>query len=209
MANGYNRQIMLIVPKSDLVVVSTGKRPYPFADFLAHIERLGMVPAKPMQSMSSRADGPPDNLNPALLRSLDMFSRKVYCFPKNSVGLKSLQFDFDEINTCYQAEFDPDASHLNSFRVRQSIGLNGEYSESMQPDGIGVARVRRITKNTIQIEQHSLGKGETETLTVTFHDEQISLRIATSRREYTLTGETSASRLPGGERSAIHPMPKS
>ncbi|MND85661.1 6-aminohexanoate-dimer hydrolase [compost metagenome] len=209
MANGYNRQIMLIIPKSDLVVVSTGKRPYPFADFLAHIERLDKFPAEPIQyNMGSRGDGSTPNLDLALLPNLDMFSHNVYYFPRNSVGLKSLQFNFGEDNTCYQAEFDSDASQINSFHVRQSIGLNGEYSETEQSDGIGVARVRRITKNTIEIEQHSLGKGETETLTVTFHNEQISLRIATSRREYTLTGNTSTSKLPDGERLAIHPMPK-
>ncbi len=210
MANGYNRQIMLIVPKSDLVVVSTGKRPYPFAEFLARIQRLEKLTAEPVKRQSSgRNHGQPLDLDLAFLPNLDRFSHIVYSFPKNSVGLKSLQFDFTEHNTCYEAEFDSALSQNNEFRVRQSIGLHGEYAESVQFRGIGVARARRLTSNTIEIEQHSLGKGEAETLTATFYDEQISLRIVTSRQEYALIGKTTASKLPDGPRLDFCRMPKS
>ena len=180
MAVGHHRQIIMIFPDLDMVAVTTGRGDYSFSEFASLV-------ASTVKSDTELASNPagaellanrllevstekPSKVGPASKLSATI-SGKVYRFPPNDLGVKSLSLVLTDGQPHYDLETYASDSTESGLRFTDPIGLDGRYrkgeliyhgfSDRLE----GTPRVNAIKgtwqgENTFLLERLGLGQGE-------------------------------------------------
>jgi CubicO group peptidase (beta-lactamase class C family) len=191
MAVGFLRQLILVLPDADMVVVTTGRRSYGFPPL---IDRLrGAVRAESAL--------PPDTLASARLaaRVVDAstekrsevgpvsslahaISGKSFGFGTNAFGLKSLKLDLNSSSPSYEALFDRSLARLPDSRVAGPIGLDGYFRlADADTDQQRATKGRWLTDTTFQIVSRLVLEGVVTTVNLTFQDGRVEVEIEDNR----------------------------
>jgi len=180
MAEGHHHQIIMIFPDLDMVAVTTGRDEYSFSE-------LASLVANAVKSDTELASNPegaqllanklldvstekPSKVGPASKLSAAI-SGKVYKFPPNDLGVKSLSLVLTDGRPHYDLETYSREGTESGLRFAGPIGLDGRYrkgelsyhdfSDRLE----GTPRVNAIKgtwqgENTFLLERLGLGQGE-------------------------------------------------
>lgn len=188
MARGRHSQLILVIPKLDVVAVMTG--------YLRDTEFYS--PSGLVNDISSavKSDQPlPDNpIAKALLANAireatmekpnaiggtpelaKVISGKVYNFPDNKLHVKSFTLNFYDSDSSWVITTYTDKG---THQLTGLVGLDGIYRKSPPaPYGINAARGRWTSDHTFVMERRVLGRSETQTWALTFDDGQVMVNF--------------------------------
>ena len=205
MAQGRHSQLILVLPKLDIVAVMTGimrdDEFYPVARLINDIAR----------SVKSDEPLPPDPISQALLaeaihqaateKSLaagampDLareISGKPFWLADNELHAKSFTLNFLDQDPSWEITTDTSKDHSIQ-RFSGLMGLDGVFRRSPPAFyGINAAKGRWINAHTFEIERRILGHGETQTWALTFEGTKVGVRYEdTDGAQVDLHGEKS------------------
>jgi CubicO group peptidase (beta-lactamase class C family) len=192
-AVGFDRQLIVVLPKLDVVAVLTGARRYANAAGVpgAPSYRLGDVIDRLEKAVKAEASLPEDSPSLALLagKAKEMtveartqapgaspplaaaISGKVYRLQPNPLRFRSFSLTFDKDDAAYAYEFDGQ-------RFGGPIGLDGLYGiGGRRLYGQSAAKGRWLDDKTFQLEVQTLGNDDAGTLTFTFDDKSLTVRL--------------------------------
>ena len=197
MAVGFHRQVIMVFPDLDIVAVTTGRGEYSFSEFADRV--TGAVKSN-TELASNPADAQllankirevstekPSEVGPAPKLS-GTISGKVYKFPPNDLGVRSLSLVLADARPHYDFETYPRDATASSSSFNGPIGLDGRYSKGeVVYHGFsnrleGSPRVNAIKgtwqgENTFLIERLGIGQGEPpERWTLTFFGGKVYLQ---------------------------------
>jgi CubicO group peptidase (beta-lactamase class C family) len=188
MARGRHSQLILVIPKLDVVAVMTGiLRDTEFYSASGLIDDISnavksdkSLPDDPIArallttAIRQAATEKPSAVGgtPELAKSV---SGKVYHFFDNVLRLKSFTLNF----------FDSDSSWVITTytgkadgRFTGLVGLDGFYRKSPPaPYGINAAKGRWINEHTFAMERRILGHGETQTWALSFDGDKVTVNF--------------------------------
>jgi CubicO group peptidase (beta-lactamase class C family) len=190
MARGRHSQLILVLPKLDIVAVMTGilrdDEFYPVARLIDDISRA----VKADRSL------PPDPISQALLAaairqaatekrsavsaSPDLakeISGKAFQLTDNELHVKSFTLHFFDQDSSWEITTDTGKDHSIQ-RFSGLMGLDGVFRKSPPAFyGITAARGRWINANTFEIERRILGHSETQTWALSFEGNKVDVRF--------------------------------
>jgi CubicO group peptidase (beta-lactamase class C family) len=195
MAVGFHRQVIIVFPDLDIVVVTTGRGGYSFSEFADLV--TGAV--KSDRELASNPAGAKLLANKLLAVSTQKptevgsasslsaaISGKVYQFPPNGFHIKSLSLFLADAWPHYELETYP-GDTTASLKLTGPIGFDGHYQSgevvyhgfSDRLEGsprVPAAKGTWQGENTLLIERLELGEGEpAERWTLMFFGEKLSL----------------------------------
>ena len=190
MARGRHSQLILVLPKLDIVAVMTGilrdDEFYPPARLIDDISRS----VKADQSL------PPDPISQALLAAAirqaatekpsavsaapDLakeISGKAFQLTDNELHVKSFTLNFFDQDSSWEITTDTGKDHSVQ-RFSGLMGLDGIFRKSPPAFyGINAARGRWINAHTFEIERRILGHSETQTWALSFAGNKVDVRF--------------------------------
>lgn len=135
-AAGMNRQLIIVMPESDVVAVVTGRRNYllpPFIDMIAAAARS----ARPLPEDGAAQALLADRIRAASVEKQSpvapapelaaAVSRKVWQFDRNVLGVRRLMLDLTAANPSYEILFDNGRADVPAEPVTGPLGLDGYY----------------------------------------------------------------------------------
>jgi len=180
LAVGFLRQLIIVLPDSDLVAVVTGKRHYPF---LPLIDRLAAAATSKSALPADAAGqarlaervaaaaietatpfGAPGALAPAV-------SGRTWRFDRNALGVRSLRLDLVAGEARYRVELANAPGDVPTRRLEGPIGLDG-LSRLTDVGGGDVLAVkgRWLSDDTFEIVSQSVGEGIVTRARLTFRE---------------------------------------
>lgn len=193
-AVGFDRQLIVVMPKLDIVAVLTGARRYSDAKgaFTMPRYRLG-EPIAHLQA-AVKSDGPIDadaaasaDLAAAIARVAQeartpearrspleaQISGKVYRLAANDLGLESMSLTFEGSKASYT--FSYRGQHFGG-----PIGLDGLYAiGGRRLFGTSAAKGTWVDERTLRLEHQTLGNDDAALSTVTFDGKSLEMRMET------------------------------
>jgi hypothetical protein len=190
MARGRHSQLVLIIPRLDVVAVMTGilqdTEFYPITELINDISNAvksdDPLPADPPATASlanairQAATEKPGAISgtPDLAKTV---SGKVYQLTDNVLRVKSFALNFLDpdpswVATMYTGK--PDRSTELSTGL---FGVDGFYRKSVAPDGTSAARGRWLDERTFAMERRILGRGQVETYTFVFDGDKVTVNF--------------------------------
>ncbi len=192
-AVGFHRQLIIVLPKLDVVAVFTGAMRFAYAAGVpgAPGYRLGDAIDWLEKAVKSEASLPEDPPSLALLadKTKEMtveartqaagaspplaaaISGKVYRLQPNQFRFRSFSLTFDKDQASYAYEFDGQ-------RFGGPIGLDGFYGiGGRRLYGQSAAKGRWLDDKTFQLEVQTLGNDDAGTLTFTFDGKGLNVRL--------------------------------
>lgn len=200
MAVGYHCQVIMVLPKQDIVAVMTAKDFCQFGKLADEIsgavksdQALPTDATAAEQLAKSVADVSTEKpmrvgARPA---SASAISGRTYKFSDNIMGVKTLTLFLADENPRYVVETfagDPVRRHLDG-----PIGLDGLYRKSPPgPFGVRAAKGAWQSEQTFVFDLQYVGLGEAVTWPLTFDGDKVVLRIkARDGREVSVEGAAS------------------
>ena len=191
MAVGFLRQLIVVLPDVDMVVVVTGKKHYPFVSLIdkATAAAKSDLPLPPHAVGSARLAGvakdaaiekpsevsPPSPLAPTI-------SGKSYRFGANTFGVRSLMLDLVSPTPTYEVLLDRSAAGLADLRLSGPLGLDGYFRTAGNgTDQLRGAKGRWLSETSFQVVLRSILEGVVTTSTLNFHGEQVDVEIEDNR----------------------------
>lgn len=185
MAVGFHRQLVMVLPKLDMVAVLTGKSHYGFvplidlleasaksgqplpANPLAHAELLKRV--KDVAIEKATPVGPPSE-----------FASKVtgrsYHFERNLLGVSTLALELTAINTSYQIVFNAANPAVVARRVTGPIGLDGYFRLNQETADPRLAVKAPLSDSrTPSMTSRSVAEGVVATYTMRFGEDTVDI----------------------------------
>jgi CubicO group peptidase (beta-lactamase class C family) len=200
MAVGYHSQVIMILPRLDMVAVTTARDFYPLA-------KLADAISGAVKSESALA---PDPAGATLLASklseistekatevgvtaevASAVSGRTYRFPANALGLKSLSLTLVDPNPRYDFEVTIRDQTRPSLRFGGPIGFDGLYRKG-EPTASGTfaSKGKWLNGSTLEIERLALGMDEQRKWTLSFDGDRLHLRGKNRNgREISVDGE--------------------
>jgi CubicO group peptidase (beta-lactamase class C family) len=200
MAVGYHCQVIMILPRLDMVAVTTARGFYPLAGF------ADMISA----AVKSESALPPDPAAASLLASklrdistekatepgvatevASAVSGKTYKFPANALGLKSLSLTLADPDPRYEFEVYIRDQTRPSLRFGGPIGFDGLYRKG-EPTASGTfaSKGKWLNGSTLEIERLALGMDEQRKWILSFDGDRLHLRGKNrDGREISVDGE--------------------
>jgi hypothetical protein len=189
LAVGFQRQLIIVLPDSDLVAVVTGKRNYPF---LPLIDRLAAAAAaktalpgdaegnarlaeriRDVAVEKATPVGPPSPLAATI-------SGKVWRFDRNPLGLRSLMLDLTAPEPRFRADYEGGGAGAPR-RIEGPIGLDG-LSRSHEAGELVIAvKARWLGADTLELVSHLVNEGVVMTSTITFHGNEADVAYASNQ----------------------------
>jgi CubicO group peptidase (beta-lactamase class C family) len=188
MARGRHSQLILVIPKFDIVVAMTG-----FLNDNEYYSASGLVDDI---SSAVKSDRPlPENpfaqalLVKAIQRAAEQkpyviaqvpelakaISGKPYSFLDNKLRVKSFTLNFYESDSSWVITTYGDKGPN---RFTGLVGLDGSYRRSPPaPYGINAARGRWTSEHTFVMERRILGHSETQTWALTFEGDKVTVNF--------------------------------
>lgn len=188
MARGRHSQLILVIPKFDIVVAMTGflndSEFYPASELIDDISSAvksdQRLPDNPVaqallaKAIRRAAEEKPYAIGdtPELAKAI---SGKVYSFVDNKLRVKSFTLNF----------YDSDSSWVittyrddRNSRFTGLVGLDGLYRRSPPASyGINAARGRWTSEHTFVMERRILGHSETQTWALTFDGDKVTVNF--------------------------------
>jgi CubicO group peptidase (beta-lactamase class C family) len=178
MAVGYRRQIIVVMPALDVVVVATGTRHYSF-DRLIDLITDAVKSSQPLpengpaqaaldRSIADAATERPSPTGPTP-ETAKRVSGKTYRFAPNALNLRSMTLDLS----------DPDASFEFVSTINRNggpLGLDGTYRIGGRARfGVNAAKGSWQNEKTFVLELQTLGNDDARRFTLTFEGEKVEL----------------------------------
>ena len=206
MAVGYLRQLIVVLPDIDVVVVATGRAHYRFGPLL---EAVGAAvrsdrPLPPdaaaqdllAESIRRAATEPPAAVAGAPATA-QQISGRSYSFGANRLGLRSLRLDLLPESPRVELVFEPLRPSAAPRRFAGPIGLDGTFrttagSGDILADPPRAAKGRWTGERRFEFEARLLADGIVSTYTLDFGHTGVELRFADNRGNgATLSGRVS------------------
>jgi CubicO group peptidase (beta-lactamase class C family) len=200
MAVGYHCQVIMILPRLDIVAVTTARGFYPLA-------RLGDAISGAVKSESALpADPAGANLLASKIREISTekatelgvatevapaVSGKTYKFPANALGLKSLSLTLVDPDPRYDFEVYIRDQTRPSLRFGGPIGFDGLYRKG-EPTASGTfaSKGKWLNGSTLEIDRLALGMDEQQKWILSFDGDRLHLRGKNrDGREISVDGE--------------------
>ncbi len=137
MAVGFLRQLIVVLPKLDVVAVVTGRRHYPFDALIDRVAAAARattaLPADPEGSdrlarrVAAAAIEEPSAVGPASSLAASVGGR-TYRFAPNPIGLRTMKLDLAPPNARYDITFGAAGSERPTRRFEGPLGLDGRFA---------------------------------------------------------------------------------
>jgi hypothetical protein len=206
MARGRHSQVILVLPKLDVVAVMTGAMPddefYPLGRLIDDISRSvkSDTPLPPdaiaqsvlAASIRAAATEKPSPIGetPELAKTI---SGKTWQLAKNEFDVKSFSLNLTSENPSWEVVTDagkPDSNPTELFSG--SLGLDGMFRKSSGDYGTNAVKGRWINARTFAIERRVLGHSETQLWALTFDGNKVTVNYEdTDGNKEELHGEAS------------------
>jgi CubicO group peptidase (beta-lactamase class C family) len=194
MAVGYHCQLIMVLPDSDLVAVTTARNFCPFgklADYISSAVKSdsAMPPDPAGANLLERAIHAVSTEHPKHVDARPEIeaavSGKAYKFPTNPLNVKSLSVTFVGPDPHYDLEL-----YAPSRKLSGPIGMDGVYRKS-SPATFGAAATRGNWRDdhTFAIERMTLGTGEEQMWSLSFDGAKLRLRGKDRGREVSVEGD--------------------
>ncbi|WP_296346421.1 serine hydrolase [Reyranella sp.] len=186
MARGRHSQLIVVIPRLDVVAVMTGVmldgEYYPIASLIDDItsavksdEPLSANPAGlalltgAIHQATVAKPGPAAGVAPGSSDLAKTVSGKVYRLADNVLRMKSIRLNFfDQPDPTWEVMLHADPP---TDRLAGVFGTDGFYrTNPPAPSGTSVIRGRWLDDRTFEMDSRTLGRGETQTWTLTFDD---------------------------------------
>jgi CubicO group peptidase (beta-lactamase class C family) len=188
MAVGFLRQLIIVLPDVDMVVVTTGRRHYPLVAFIDRITGAArsesplpadaVASARLAERIKEAATEKPSEVGP-ISPLAKAVSGKPYRFGPNTFGLKSLVVDLVSPKPFYEALFDRSRVGMADLRVGGPLGLEGLFrvDDGGRDGPLRAAKGRWLSETRFQLVSRSLSEGFVTTATMEFRGDQVDVEI--------------------------------
>lgn len=189
MARGRHSQLILVIPKLDIVAVTTGilrdDEYYSVSrlvtDISNSVKSETALPSDPIAksllaaSIHQTAMEKPTALGgtPELAK---MVSGRTYQIENNELHVKSFTLNFLESDSSWVITTESARADRTEDRFTGLMGLDGTFRKSPPAIyGINAAKGRWISERTFALERRILGHGETQTWSLTFDGNKVTV----------------------------------
>ena len=186
LAVGFNRQLIVVMPESGLVVATTGRKNYPFEAMLDLVSATAKsetaLPPNPggVAVLERRLAGiametPKASIPSSLAQTL---SGKTYRLDNNNLGLKEFTLHFDGYGSYELVSYVVRGSE-ETRKITQPLGLEGRYAATDPANGLGVfSKADWTNANTLKIETRRPEEGEALTYVLEFIDRRVVINFS-------------------------------
>jgi CubicO group peptidase (beta-lactamase class C family) len=203
MARGRHSQIILVLPKLDVVALMTGvlkdDEYYPMARLIDDI--AGAI--KSDTSLAPNADGQallaasiqkaateqptPVGPTPELAKTI---SGRSYRLSENDLHVKTFSLNLVDPNPSWEITTAAERLDRPTARFGGSIGLDGAFRKSSAPYGVNAVKGSWLDDHTFLVERRILGHGEMQRWTLAFDGKTVNVKFeSTDGAEVELHGE--------------------
>ncbi len=203
MARGRHSQIILVLPKLDVVAVMTGVLKdgeyYPLARLIDDIadaikSDASLAPDSAGQALlaasiqkAATEQATPVGPTPELAKAI---SGKSYRLSANALHVKTFSLNLVDPNPSLDYTFATERPDRPTARFAGSIGLDGLFRQSPTPYGVNAVKGSWLDDHTFMVERRVLGHGETERWTLAFDGKKVNVKFeSTDGAELELHGE--------------------
>ena len=189
MARGRHSQLILVLPKLDVVAVMTGiLRDDEFYsasrlidDISKSVKSDTRLPSDPVAksllaaSLRQAATEKPSSVGgiPELAKAI---SGKTFQLDQNELHVKTFSLNFFDSDSSWVITTDTGKSDRPTERFTGLMGLDGIFRKSPPaPYGINAAKGRWLNEHTFALERRILGHGETQTWMLTFDGKKVNV----------------------------------
>lgn len=186
MADGYHCQLIMVLPRLDIVAVTTAR------DFCP----LGRLTDLIAGAVKSEAALPADDAGATLLANkireistekatevgvtsemAAAISGRIFRFPGNPLGVKSLSLTLDDPSPRYDLEIYTRDRSQPPLKLNCPIGFDGLYRKS-EPTvaGIFATKGKWVNASTLEVERQWVGMDELQKWTLSFDGDRAHLR---------------------------------
>jgi len=189
LAVGFQRQLIIVLPESDLVAVVTGRRNYPF---LPLIDRLSAAAAA-KTALPADAEGNArlaDRVRDAALEKatpvgpasplVATISGKVWRFDRNPLGLRSLMLDLTASEPRFRADYEGGGAGAPR-RIEGPIGLDGVSRSHDAGELVIAAKAHWLGADTLELVSHLVNEGVVMTSAITFRGNEADVAFASNQ----------------------------
>jgi CubicO group peptidase (beta-lactamase class C family) len=189
MARGRHSQLILVLPKLDIVAVMTGA--LRDDEFYSASRLIGDI----ANAVKSETPLPPDPIAKALLAAsireaatektsavggtpelAKAISGKTFRLDPNVLRVKTFALNFFDSDSSWEITTDTGKPDRPTERFSGLMGLDGVFRKSPPAAyGINAAKGRWLNEHTFAIERRILGHSETQTWTLTFDSDKVSV----------------------------------
>jgi CubicO group peptidase (beta-lactamase class C family) len=191
MARGRHSQLILVLPKLDVVAVMTGilrDDEYYSAsrlvdDISNSVKSDNPLPTDPIAqallaaSLRQAATEKPSAVGgtPELAKAI---SGKTYQFDANVLHVKTFSLTFSDADPFWEITTETGKTDRPTQRFSGLLGLDGTFRRSPPaPYGINAVRGRWLNENTFSIERRILGHSETQTWALSFSGNKLKVNF--------------------------------
>jgi CubicO group peptidase (beta-lactamase class C family) len=203
MARGRHSQLILVLPKLDVVVVMTGALQegaslpltYLIDGVAGAVKSDAALPTDPgaqallaasiRKAASERAA--PVGPTPDLAKAI---SGKTYHLAHNALHVETLSLNLVDPNPSWELTAATERLNRPTVRFGGAIGLDGLFRKSSARYGIDAVKGSWLDDHTFVVERRILGHGETQKWTLAFDGDKVEIKFAsTDGGEAELRGE--------------------
>jgi hypothetical protein len=191
MARGRHSQLLLVIPKLDVVAVMTGilrdSERYSTAELIDNISSAiksdGPRPADPIaQSLLADAIHNAAMERPSTIGGTSKLAKDVsgrtYQFAYNLLHVKSFMLTFLDTDSSWVITTYTEKGDGPDHQFTGLVGLDGIYRKSPPAlYGINAAKGRWINEHTFEMERRILGHSETQTWALDFHGDRVTVNF--------------------------------
>jgi hypothetical protein len=187
MARGRHSQLILVLPKLDIVAVMTGALPdgefYSISRLIDNISNAVKsetpLPSDPIEtallaaSIREAATERPSAVGgtPELAKAI---SGKTFSLDPNVLRVKTFSLNFFNSDSSWEITTDTGKPDRPTERLSGLMGLDGIFRTSPPAvDGISAAKGHWLNEHTFAVERRILGRSETQTWTLTFDGNKV------------------------------------
>ena len=192
MAVGFLRQLIVVLPKLDVVAVVTGRRHYPFDALIDRVAAAARattaLPADPeggerlARRIAAAAIEEPSAVAPASSLAATVGGR-TYRFAPNAIGLRSMKLDLAAPNARYEITFGSAGSERPSRRLEGPLGLDGRFAirEARGDEPLLAVKGSWVSDSTFRITARSVLDGIVTVYAVSFSERRIDVALEDNR----------------------------
>ena len=186
MAVGFNRQLIVVMPDSGLVVAATGRKYYPIETLLdllsASVKSTSALPPNPagVAALEKRlADFAMETPNASIPSSqAQKLSGKTYRLDNNNLGMKEFTLNFDGNGSYVLVSYVARGSD-ETRKVTHPLGLDGRFASTQPENGRGVfSKAAWANATTLKIETRRPEEGEALTYVLEFIDRRVVINFS-------------------------------
>jgi CubicO group peptidase (beta-lactamase class C family) len=200
MAIGYHCQVIMVFPALDIVAVTTTRDFYPFGvvtDYISGaVKSDTALPPSPdgarllANAIRDVSTEKPSEVG-AMPETAAAISGKIFTFPGNGLGVKSLALTLTGSQPRIDLEFYNREPGAPAIKVSSPIGLDGLYRKGDKvPLGVTAVKGSWLNDHTFVIQRMTVGGGfAPQKYTLWFDDEKLNIRgLDRNDREVSVDG---------------------